>query len=72
MAEWFNRNFDAGAAEARSAVDDIRHALLGGWFGRNFEPHPTRQQNDLGWTRDDGRAASAEPLGPERDHGLSR
>ena len=40
MSNWFSRNFGSPG----DAVADIRHELLGGWFGRNFEPHPTRKQ----------------------------
>lgn len=41
MRDWFDRAFGA----AGNAVDEIRHELLGGWFGRNFEPHPMRRQD---------------------------
>jgi len=41
MSKWFVSAFGT----ARTAVDETRHELLAGWFGRNFEPHPTRQQN---------------------------
>lgn len=41
MSNWFARNF----GNPGNAVADIRHELMGGWFGRNFEPHPTRQQS---------------------------
>lgn len=34
--EWFDRAFGA----ASDAVAEVRHELLGGWFGRHFQPHP--------------------------------
>lgn len=40
MSKWFISAFGT----ARTAVDETRHELLAGWFGKNFEPHPTRQQ----------------------------
>ena len=36
MIDWFAQAFG-------EAVSDIRHELMGGWFGRHFEPHPSRQ-----------------------------
>ena len=36
MSRWFDETFG-------NAIAEVRHELLGGWFGRNFEPHPTRQ-----------------------------
>ena len=73
MAEWFARAFDAVVGEARSAISDIRHELLGGWFGRNFEPHPMRKQGDLGWTRPyDEKGHEPESQKPEREHGIDR
>lgn len=59
MRDWFDRAFGA----AGNAVDEIRHELLGGWFGRNFEPHPTQQRG----------SEHAEPSPGERDiHGNDR
>ena len=56
MSRWFTEAFG-------NAVDEIRHELLGGWFGRNFEPHPARQQD----------REHAEPDRGERDiHGNER
>ncbi len=40
MSKWFVSAFGT----ARTLVDETRHELLAGWFTRNFEPHPTRQQ----------------------------
>lgn len=55
MSNWFTRGFGNAVAEAR-------HELLGGWFGRNFEPHPVRQQSQ-----------DREPAPGERDiHGNER
>ena len=76
MAEWFDRTFGAAVGEVQNAIADIRHELLGGWFGRNFEPHPSRQQTDLGWTLSDRSKAAAEPQPaahePEREQGIDR
>jgi len=52
-----------------SALGEIRHELLGAYFGRNFEPHPTnRQPADL--TPD--REPEHDPLGRTRDLGIDR
>lgn len=40
MSRWFDRAF----ATAGQAVAEARHEILGGWFGRNFEPHPIYHQ----------------------------
>lgn len=40
MSRWFDRAF----ATAGQAVAEARHEILGGWFGRNFEPHPMQKQ----------------------------
>lgn len=37
-SNWYARNF----GPVSNVVSDVRHVVLGGWFGRNFEPHPTR------------------------------
>lgn len=59
---WFSRNFGS----VGNVVADIRHELLGGWFGRNFEPHPMRHQHhDNGHDRE-----SHERDAP--DHGIDR
>ena len=59
MSSWFDRAFST----AGTAVAEARHELLSGWFGRHFEPHPTRQQAPA---RDD-------PAPGERDiHGNER
>lgn len=59
MSKWFISAFGT----ARTAVDETRHELLAGWFGKHFEPHPTRPQ-----------APSRDELQPgERDiHGNER
>lgn len=77
MAEWFDRTFGAAVGEVQNAIADIRHELLGGWFGRNFEPHPSRQQADLGWTRpaeEKGQASEPQAAAhePERERGIDR
>ena len=61
MSSWFSRNFGS----VSNVVADIRHELLGGWFGRNFEPHPMRQQPDN--DRDRGTHERDAP-----DHGIDR
>ena len=54
--DWFERGFG-------NAIAEVRHELLGGWFGRSFEPHPLRQH---GLDR-------SEPNPDERDiHGNER
>ena len=54
MSSWFARNFGS----VGGAVADVRHELLAGWFGRNFEPRPTHGQGNIhGETRE----------APERD-----
>jgi hypothetical protein len=82
MAEWFARAFgravDGIVEGVGQAVAEGRHELLGRWFDRNFEPHPTRQQPDLGWflaDREKGNAPEPqahEPAKPEREHGIDR
>ena len=69
----FGRAVDGAVEGARSAFADIRHEVLGGWFGRNFEPHPTRQQPDLGWTLPrEERAHEPEQEQPDRERGIDR
>ena len=64
MRDWFEEIF----ATAGQAVAEARHELLGGWFGRNFEPHPQQ--------RDGQDRSAAEQLGWEQgdaqDHGIDR
>jgi hypothetical protein len=43
MSSWFTRNFGS----VGGPVADIRHELLAGWFGRNFEPRPTHEQGGI-------------------------
>lgn len=38
MSNWFDRAF----ATMGEAIGEARHELLGGWFGRTFEPHPSQ------------------------------
>jgi hypothetical protein len=40
MPDWFDHAFRAVA----DAFGEARHELLGGWFGRHFEPHPSHQR----------------------------
>lgn len=40
MTDWFLSTFGDAVAEAR-------HELLGGWFGRTFEAHPTAPRSAL-------------------------
>jgi hypothetical protein len=40
MTDWFDRAFGA----VGDAVAEARHELLGGWFGRTFEPHPMQRR----------------------------
>lgn len=40
MTDWFDRAFGT----LGNAVAEARHELLGGWFGRHFEPHPELRQ----------------------------
>ncbi len=82
MLEWFSQAFGkaigAVVSETLSARDDIRHAMMGGWFGRNFEPHPNRKESDLGWTladrdkRDAAEPQAHEPAKPDRERGIDR
>ncbi|HEV7659322.1 MAG TPA: hypothetical protein VGO55_05705 [Allosphingosinicella sp.] len=37
---WFEEVFGT----LGDAVAEVRHELLGGWFGRTFEPHPMQRQ----------------------------
>lgn len=39
MSSFFARTF-------RQAIAEGRHELLGGWFGRHFEPHPMQAHAD--------------------------
>lgn len=43
MSSWFTRNF----GNVGGAVADVRHELLAGWFGRNFEPRPTHERGEV-------------------------
>lgn len=43
MSSWFDRAF----ATAGQAVAEARHEIMGGWFGRHFEPHPIQKQTQL-------------------------
>jgi hypothetical protein len=82
MLDWFFSAFgkavDRVVEGAGHAIADMRHEALGGWFGRNFEPHPTRQKHDLGWTLPDREKGNApepqahEPAKPDREHGIDR
>ena len=56
MRDWFASAFGV----AGQAIAEARHELLGGWFGRNFEPHPMQHHGQseglspaetLGWDR---------------------
>jgi hypothetical protein len=40
MNNWFDRAFST----LGEAIGEIRHEILGGWFGRTFEPHPMQQK----------------------------
>jgi hypothetical protein len=52
-----------------SAIAEARHELLGGWFGRTFEPHPIhREPADLAAEH----SVEADPLGRTRDLGIDR
>jgi len=60
---------DAFISAFGSAVAEVRHELLGSYFGRNFEPHPTnRQPADLSPDRE----PEHDPLGRTRDIGIDR
>ncbi len=44
---WFDEAFGSLADGAADAMDSIRHELLGGWFGRTFEPHPSAKSDPV-------------------------
>lgn len=62
MSRWFDRAF----ATAGQAVAEARHEILGGWFGRHFEPQPMQQQTHA----QDRDAAERDIHGNE--HGIDR
>lgn len=66
MSSWFARNF----GNPGNAVADIRHELMGGWFGRNFEPHPTHQKSQDTHHTPDRKEAGRDIHG--NDRGLER
>lgn len=82
MLDWFINAFgkaaDAVARGTRTIADEGRHAIMGGWFGSNFEPHPLRQSDKLGWTlpdrdkRDAPEPQAHEPAKPDRERGIDR
>lgn len=60
---------DAFITAVGTIADETRHALLSGWFGRHFEPHPTQQRSDPGELDHDH---DQDPLGRTRDVGIER
>ena len=61
MGDWFADAFGG-------AVADVRHELLGGWFGRTFEPHPMHQHGP----EERSPAGERDIHGNEREIGIDR
>lgn len=63
MSSWFDRAFET----LGDAIGEARHELLGGWFGRTFEPHPS---HSAAASEDIAHEQSAR--GQEHDIGIER